>query len=274
AIRNFLRAVFLEQGAGRRVSFVTLLGDASYDYKNVLGKAQPGQPGCLLPTYENGYDYAALGGHQFTTDDWLLNVDNARVILPDFFGARIPVDDPATALDVVRNKVLAYERTAPFGEYRNRVMLIADDNVQCAKFDAIGWGHLQQTSTLDSDHTPQHLDRQYVYLHTYPSGPSSCSKPDAKAEIKRNIQEGVQIFNYIGHGSPFQLSDEAVFIETDIGTLLNAPRYPLFVAASCDVGLFNDPTTTSIGEKLITTPGGGAIGVISATQLAFSTPNA
>src|SRR5207249_685443 len=39
AIRNFLRAVFLEQGGAlpgstRKPSFVTFLGDASYDYKN------------------------------------------------------------------------------------------------------------------------------------------------------------------------------------------------------------------------------------------------
>ena len=279
AIRNFLRAVFLKQGGDvpandRKPSFVMLLGDASYDYKNRLGKAVAGQPGCLLPTYDNGYDAYVLGGYQFTTDDWLLNVDDAGEIIPDFFGGRLPVGDAATAMDVVRSKVLFYERQAPFGDYRNRVMLIADDNFQCKSSDAIGWGHLQQTAGLDELHTPAHIDRAYVYLHTYPSGAASCTKPAAKAEIRTNLQDGVVMFNYIGHGSPFQLSDEAVMIETDVGTLSNGPRYPLFVAASCDVGLFNDPTQTSLGERMVTTPAGGAIAVISSTQLAFSTSNA
>ncbi len=279
AIRNFLRAVFLQQGgedpgSTRKPSFVTFLGDASYDFKNLLGSAPAGQPGCLLPTYENGYDAPVLGGHQFTTDDWLLNVDNASQIIPDFFGGRIPAADAATAMDVVRNKVLFYERQAPFGEYRNRVMLIADDNFQCSDSDPIGWGHLAQTAVLDQYHTPAHIDRAYIYLHTYPSGTASCTKPGAKAEIRKNLEDGVVMFNYIGHGSPFQLADETVMIETDVGTLSNGPRYPLFVAASCDVGLFSDPTQTSLGEKMVTTPGGGAVAVISSTQLAFSTSNA
>ena len=277
AVRNFLRAVFLQQGGGvpsRKPSFVTFLGDASYDFKNLLGKAAAGQPACLLPTYENGYDAYVLGGHQFTTDDWLLNVDNAGQIIPDFFAGRIPAADATTAMDVVRNKVLFYERQTPFGEYRNRVMLIADDNFQCEKGDPIGWQHLAQTTTLDEFHTPAHIDRAYIYLHTYPDGAASCTKPAAKAEIRRNLLDGVVMFNYIGHGSPFQLSDESVMIETDVGTLTNGPRYPLFVAASCDVGLFSDPTQTSLGEKLVTTSGGGAIAVISATQLVFSTSNA
>src|SRR5258706_16120582 len=58
AVRNFLRAVFLQQGGGpsssRKPSFVTFLGDASYDFKNIKAKAVAGQPACLLPTYENG----------------------------------------------------------------------------------------------------------------------------------------------------------------------------------------------------------------------------
>jgi hypothetical protein len=279
AIRNFLRAVFLQQSSGlpagtRKPSFVTFLGDASYDFKNQLGKAPLGQPGCLLPTYENGYDAPVLGGHQFTTDDWLLNVDNASEIIPDFFAGRIPAPDAATAMDVVRNKVLFYERQVPFGEYRNKVMLIADDNFQCGDTDPIGWGHLSQTATLDEFHTPAHIDRAYVYLHTYPNGLASCSKPVAKAEIRTNLENGVVMFNYIGHGSPFQIADEAVMIEPDVGTLTNGPRYPLFVAASCDVGLFSDPTQTSLGEKMLTQPGGGAVAVISSTQLAFSTSNA
>ena len=277
AVRNFLRAVFLQQGGGapsRKPSFVTFLGDASYDFKNLLSKAAAGQPGCLLPTYENGYDAPVLGGHQFTTDDWLLNVDNASQIIPDFFAGRIPAGDAATAMDVVRNKVLFYERQTPLGEYRNRVMLIADDNFQCEAGDPIGWGHLLQTGTLDEFHTPAHIDRAYIYLHTYADGAASCTKPAAKAEIRRNLQDGVVMFNYIGHGSPFQLSDESVMIEPDVGTLTNGPRYPLFVAASCDVGLFSDPNQTSLGEKLVTSAGGGAVAVISSTQLAFSTSNA
>jgi hypothetical protein len=267
AIRNFLRAAFYNWTP--RPTFVTLLGDASYDFKNFLGRAPAGQPGTLVPSYENGF----ASGKQFATDDWLLNVDDAGTIIPDFFGSRIPAGDPATALEFVRDKVLFYERSAPGGAYRNRIMLVADDNYQGANDDPLHWRHLAQTSELDSVHTPQHLDRAYVYLHTYPDGPGS-TKPGAKADIKRIVNEGVLMFNFIGHGSPFKMSDETVLSDVDAGTFTNAARPTLFVAASCDVGKYNDPTVQSLGERLLLAPSGGAVGVISATEIAYTDLNA
>lgn len=276
AIRNFLRAAYYNWNRdgtlaqSHRPTFVTFLGDASYDFKNITGRAQAGQPGTLLPSFENGFDSQVR--RQFATDDWILNVDNPVEIIPDFYHGRIPVGDPATALDVVRNKILLYEQNVPFGEYRNELMFIADDNEQGANPDPIGWEHVNQTTGIDQRFTPQHIDRKYVYLHTYPDGPGD-TKPGAKTDIRNEINGGVAMFNYIGHGSPFKIADESVMLDTDVGTLVNAPRFPVFIAASCDVGKYNDPTVQSLGERLITRPGGGAIGVISATELAFSLQN-
>ena len=277
AIRNFLRAAFCNWNGGgdpRRPAYVTFLGDASYDYKNILGRAGAGQPGVLVPTYEDNFHDAFVVRKQFTTDDWLLNVDDASQILPDFFGGRIPVDDPATALAVVRTKVLDYERYAPLGPWRNRIMLIADDDKKGTVPDlGLLWEHLRQTTQLDTLFTPQHLERDYVYLHTYPDGPGA-SKPGAKAAIRDGVNEGVAVMNYVGHGSPFQLADERVLLDTDVGSLTNAPRFTVFISASCDVGKFSDPTIQSLGERLVTSTVGGAVGVISATELAFSSSNA
>ncbi len=268
AIRNFLRAVFFNW-SGRR-EFVTLLGDASYDFKNLLGFAPSGQPGALIPTYENGFAIAK----QFATDDWLLNVDDASLNIPDFYGGRIPAGDSRTALDFVVKRVLYYDRLAPLGAYRNKVMLIADDNEQGSNDDPLRWKHLKQTAELDSSHVPRHVDRDYVYLHTYPDGdPAGTTKPGAKVDIKRIVNEGVAMFNFIGHGSPFKIADETVLSDVDAGTFTNAARPTLFVAASCDVGKFSDPTVQSLGERLLLAPGGGAIAVISATELAYSDLN-
>lgn len=274
AIRNFLRAAFYNWNDGgnpRRPSFVTFLGDASYDFKNITGRASAGQPGSLVPTYEDNFDYGVM--RQYVTDDWLLNVDPSSDIIPDFFGGRIPVGDPVLALAVVRGKILAYERNSPLGEWRNRVMLVADDNMQGERADVLSWTHLQQTMRLDAAVTPAHLDRDYVYLHTYPTGPGA-SKPGAKAAIRQGVNDGVAIVNFVGHGSPFKLADEGVLLDSDVGTMTNAPRFTVLVAASCDVGKFSDPTVQSLGERLVTNTAGGAVGVISATELSFSSSNA
>jgi hypothetical protein len=270
AIRNFLRAAYYNWST--QPSYVTFLGDASYDFKNLKGKALLGQPGCPLPTFENNFEGSSV--RQYTTDDWLLNVDDPQVIVPEFLTGRLPVPDAASAMDVVRNKVLAYERSAPMGLYRDRVMLIADDNEQAAQPDGLDWRHLEQTTALDTVSTPANFDRVYVYLHTYEDGASN-TKPGARIDILDNINgEGVTAVNFIGHGSPFQLADEKVMIADDPSLLNNGTRLPLFIAASCDVGRFSDPTRSSLGEHLLLRTGGGAIGVISATDLAYSGQNA
>ncbi|MEO5989066.1 MAG: C25 family cysteine peptidase, partial [Candidatus Eisenbacteria bacterium] len=275
AIRNFLRAAYFNWSV--RPRFVTFLGDASYDSKNIRARAPAGQPGTLVPTYENRFDEGFGIDRQYATDDWILDINNnnlttASELTPDFYSGRLPANDATGALQVVRDKILLYERTAPFGEYRNQVMLIADDDAQGEECDPLGWTHVQQTTQLDTTSTAAHMDRIYVYLHTYPSG-AGATKPGARKDIKDHLNAGVAMFNYVGHGSPFKISDESVFIDSDAGTLTNGPRMPLFVAASCDVGKFNDPTVQSLGERLVMTPTGGCIGVVSATELALSGQN-
>ena len=264
AIRNFLRAAYYNWDT--QPVYVTMLGDASYDFKHA-----PGDP---LPTFENNFDPSFQAKRQFTTDDWLFNVDTTAVIVPDFLGGRLPVPDVAGAMAVVRDKVLRYERTAPIGLFRNRVMLIADDNFQGNREDPLIWQHVAQTATLDTTSVPSYFDRDYIYLHAFPTR-TNFTKPDVRDSIVSHLEhDGVQIINYVGHGSPFKLADESVLISTDADALTNADKLPLFMAASCDVGRFSDPANSSLGEHLINSTAGGAIGVISSTDVAFSGANA
>jgi hypothetical protein len=271
AIRNFLRAAYSTWQ--RPPAFVTFLGDASHDFKNYLGRALSGDPGSLLTSYEGGFDPSVSVERQYATDDWLLNVDDATRIIPDFFGGRIPAVDLASANTYVRSKLFAHERSTLFGNHRNRFMLIADDDKQGESDDALRWTHVSQTSELDSGYTATHIDRAYVYLHKFPDGPGA-TKPGAKQAIIEGVNQGVSVLNYVGHGSPFKMADESVFLDTDTGALNNADRLTVFVAASCDIGKFNDPTVPSIGERLLLEAKGGAVGVISATELALSNQNA
>jgi len=270
AIRDFLRAA---SGWTRRPLYVLFLGDASFDYKNITGRASPGLPGCLLPTYENGFDDQPFIQRQFSTDDWLVNVDDPVVVVPDYLTGRIPAGDAATALTVVTQKVLAYEQAAPFGEYRNSLVLMADDDAQGEECDPLTWFHVQQTTDLDQNHTPLHMDREYVYLHTFESGPGN-TKPGARTQLFKDLNAGTSLYNFVGHGSPFKMTDEGVFLDTDAGTLTNGLRQSVLVSASCDVGKFDDPSVASLGERLFTSINGGCIGVVSATEQALSNLNA
>ena len=111
-----------------------------------------------------------------------------------------------------------------------------------------------------------------MYLHTYRLDPTATTKPAVNARSSNGIKDGRLLINYIGHGSPFQLTDERVLTTADVGN--HAQRHPAVgvVAASCDVGKFNDPLVLSLGEALVLNPNGGAVGVISATELRVQQP--
>ena len=270
AIRNFLRAAFFNWA--RTPTFVTILGDASSDFKNFTGAASPSEASAFVPSFEDAFDFVV--DRQFATDDWLLNVDHPTQILPDFLGGRIPARDVGSALSYVRDKLLLYERSAPKGEWRDRVMLVADDNEQGIRIDPIYWGHMKQTVDLDVLGLPPEIDRRYVYLHTYSDDVTGESKPEAREAVLRNLSEGVVIFNYIGHGSAFKLADESVFNDSDVELIANQDRSTVLVAASCGVGKFNAPGTTSLGEHMVFSSNAGAVAVISATEEALSSQNA
>lgn len=269
AIRNFLRAA---SGWSTRPLYVAFLGDASFDFKNITGRAAPGQPASPLPTYENGFDRSFVIQRQFASDDWMVNVDDPVAVLPDYLSGRIPASDVSGALGVVTGKILGYERSAPFGEYRNTAIFMADDDRQSAVCDGLAWQHLSQTNNLIVQHTPAHIDREYIYLHTFPYGPGD-TKPGARSRLIQDLNAGTSLFNFVGHGSPFKMSDEGVFLDSDAGTLTNGLRLGVLVAASCDVGKFNDPTVQSLGERMLMSSSGGSIAVVSATEQALSNLN-
>src|SRR5262245_64439725 len=109
----------------------------------------------------------------------MVNVDDPVQVLPDYLVGRIPAGDATTALDIVTRKILGYERSAPFGEYRNEVLLFADDNVQGDNCDQLDWEHVRQTNALNLGFTPAETDREYIYQHTFPTG-AGGTKPAAR----------------------------------------------------------------------------------------------
>lgn len=77
----------------------------------------------------------------------------------------------------------------------------------------------------------------------------------------------------MGHGAEDNLADEQIFQSRDIANLGNGPRRPLFVAFSCDVGVYDSPTRLSMAEQFIGYASGGATGAICASQVSWSTDN-
>ena len=175
-------------------------------------------------------------GRQFASDDWIFNVDSrgrdrARRAGWTHPGRRRRQRAGLRAQQAVRVRAHGAVRRIPQSRHAGGRRRAAgrEGRRRCTGRTC------SRPATSTTPRRPCHIDRRYVYLHKYPEGPS-FTKPGAKADILKNIAEGVTIWNYVGHGSPFKITDEGVFLDVDTGTLTNVPMFPVFISASCDVG--------------------------------------
>ncbi|MDI6808353.1 MAG: type IX secretion system sortase PorU [Candidatus Eisenbacteria bacterium] len=273
ALRNFLRFAYAEWL--RQPSFIVFVGDATRDYKDFEGTHIENQ----IPTYQNGYDqYTST---QYVTDDWFALMDTVPTDnLLDLAVGRVPAKDLAE-LGILLNKIITYEESPESGDWRSKVILVADDTCKRQEADNLAWTHVLQAERL-SIYLPAEFDRKKVYLTEFQQSPliypdqPVCkldSKPKAKEMLKSLIGSGALIFNFVGHGGADLLADEDVFRDIDVGTLTNGRRLHLFISASCAVGKFDEPTTEGIGEAILKFAGGGSIASFAATDLAFPGEN-
>lgn len=59
----------------------------------------------------------------------------------------------------------------------------------------------------------------------------------------------------------------------DVNAMTNINRLPLFITATCDFAPFDNPAINSAGEILLAKPDGGAIALMTTTQLVYADQN-
>lgn len=272
ALRNFLKWLWL-QGAGR-LSQVCLLGDASRDYRHYRNQFED-----LIPTVVRTNFPGLLtsyGNYPYATDDHLVSFDTPVssywLDLPDLAIGRLTVRDAMEAQRRV-DALVAYDVDTPPGNWRNRVVLAADDFCQPSDVLCTETMHMHQAESLINNYVPITIDAVKLYLADYDYDPGGTFKPLARQEAKRQWNEGLTIFHYIGHGSDNTLADEQIFLTDDIFGLSNGLKRGVFTAFSCDVGIFDSATRQSMAEIFTAQESGAAIASIAASQVSYVLQN-
>jgi hypothetical protein len=222
--------------------YVLLVGDASYDYKDYLGGPNKG----LLPSYQID---TVLGG-QTSSDNWFVALDEED-ILPDMAIGRLPVQTAEEARVVV-DKIIAYEQSAPQGDWRRRVLLVADG--QDPNFAV-------QADALADESVP----RPYEVVKVY-----AASLDEPRDVVARELAEGNLVVNYTGHGSIDAWSEDRLFCSQDAASLANDGRQPMTIMMSCLLGFFDHPERQALAEELLLAENGGAIAVLAPSSLTLS----
>ncbi len=269
AIRDFLKYAF-ENWTKPAPAWVLLVGDGTYDYRNLTGAGSVTYlPPLVLPGSVADDNYIYFGAYGFLDSDSSIGTDRGI----DMVVGRWPVKTTED-VDIVSHKVSEYETNPELGPWRNLITSIADDEFNRNSDGTLTERyHTDDAEVLAKVHTPSSFNFNKVYLMEYPLD-FNLKKPLAEEAVIKSFNEGSLIVNYLGHGNPDVLAHEWVFRRTsDIQRLTNKRKLPLIYVASCSIGFFDNPFSEGMGEEFLRTPDKGGVAVISATRPVYATPN-
>ena len=267
AIRLFMQWA-LENWSITPPTCLFLIGDADHDYRNITGQSQ-----IVVPTL-------FLDGsleHYYSTDDQLVTIYGP---LPEIAVGRYPSHSIAD-VEAFVDKIIAYENNPVPGLWRQRVTLVADDAARPEPAHgsiSVGKSHTENSESLVPYISPA-VTVQKLYMMEYPEVSDASSygvvKPAATQALFDLINRGTAIISYIGHGSPHLWAQERLLDQSrgDLNSIVTGGRLPIWIAATCSWGHFDDIKAEAFSEDLIREPGEAAVAIITTSRAISVTSN-
>ena len=262
AIRNCIKYIYENASAPeKRIKYINLFGDASYDYKNrISGNTN------IVPIY-HALNSNSSGESSFASDDFFGLMDSSEGNIISFFGGidiavgRMLVNDARQAEEMV-NKVFEYYDLKSYGSWRNNFALISDDSD--ISVDASLQNRQNALANTIATQKP-FLNVNKILLDSYVQEASAGGSryPKARTDFFNSFEKGALVFNYLGHGGEDGLSSERIWEKSDGQNLSNQYKYPLFITITCEFSRFDNPLRPTAGEYTYWNPKGGAIAMIT-----------
>jgi len=267
AIRNFLRYHYRKNDIDHRPKYLLLMGDASYDYKDVLSENTN-----IVPVYQSKGSASLTS--TYNTDDYygIMNQEEGDSALGEIQISigRFPVHTLEDAT-IMTDKTIHYAKnlSRQMGEWRNKVCFIADDEDSNLHFRDSN----TQADTFLIEHPEFNVSKVFLDSYVQQSTPNGDRYPDVNNTINQAVNEGVLFVNYTGHGGHIALADEHILEIPDILSWRNYDKLSVFIVASCEFGPFDNPAHTSAGEHVVLNPQGGGVALFTTTRLAYASYN-
>lgn len=270
AFRKFLKMLWdrseaIDSVGGPRLQYALFMGRGIHDNRQLLSSTRGlGYP--LMPIWES--DSGSSDTDSYTTDDifaFLYDSTASSFSVQKYSIAvgRLPVVSTTSAKEAV-DKIIEYETSMPTGEWRNKIMILADD-----KDSGV---HMKQANNMHSNMQSRGgLGVFYHKLYIDEFEQEAGKYPQAREVMFRKLDEGLAWWVFIGHANTNSLTHERVLTYTDINTMY-LRHYPVMYAACCDFLRFDAPEI-SAAEIMWGLKSGGASAIISAVRPTYIPSN-
>ncbi len=269
AIRDFVTRLKNERGG---LKYLFILGDTSYDYKDVTAKNDN-----IVPSYQS--EISSSFESSFVTDDYFVMTKPQTNVyitqnLPDLPVGRLPASNISEAKLMI-DKTLAYYnnlpgQSSPFGEWRMRLDFVSDDD-----FDGGIPFHNEMEASLKTNFETGTERKEYnvkkLYLDAFPAEASAGGQrfPQINQLISSAVGNSLYLF-YFGHGGINGWAQERVLTLDEIKAFNNYTpvysRFPLVSTITCEFTLWDEPEVQSAGEQVIKHNSGGAATMITSSR--------
>ena len=237
------------------VKYVTIFGDADQVPVRYVYVPDPRGRDALVPT---DLYYADLNGTWDDNGDGIFaDVKNDDIDgVPDLYIGRIPAGVELANASV--EKIIGYSEGLNVSDaWFNRILLVSGDQSGDGSVRTLNGSRL-------NEHISQLVELEQVKLYH--------DQDLTKESLMSNLNLGYRFVNFAGHGKPGSWlldSEESLRFEcSEVGDLVNGHMLPVVTSVACSTARFDDGT--SISERLVLEPGGGAIAYIGPTREAWT----
>lgn len=256
AIKNFLKYIFNQWDASRRLMYVVLIGSASFDYKEKRSGNQDQVPTFLFETLKYGaaasdYPYGLVSGN----DD-----------IPDLIVSRIPVTNNSEFNNYME-KIEGYESPENTGEWRTKGLFIS--------------GNDGSTKEIFTGKPAFRIQNQRLINLQMPEGffARKLNTVQDTAIVDRNFggtndlidyfDDGLSVVNFFGHGGGGIWADVQLMNTADVDRLSEHFRLPFIQSMTCFTGAFESGSINGLSDKLLLSSKKGAIGIMAASGVGW-----
>lgn len=270
AIRGYLKMIYdRAQAQGTNLRYALILGRPTCDTRGLTDTFKALGIQTIPAWYAPVMSHALSDNTGFGTDDFYAMLkDNSCYDMAkddhDIAVGRMPVRSAKEATAAI-DKLEKYLFKMPDNDWRNRILLLADDQDNGA--------HMKQAEAfqdaVNPDDNPGYvLNKVYQDAYELTNG----TYPEAREMMFKNLNDGVMLWIYLGHASTTSWGHEHQLTYNDINTRLFYKTLPVVFAGTCDFMRW-DQNEESGAEMMFHNANGGVISMISASRPVFISEN-